>query len=223
MRACGGLYRHGHAGHFADVHSLQVTCASRWREPGRPGALIGDKGHKASDSIGTLHVSHWVPFEHNRAGFFTVFDGDMGEVLPGLCRQDRLRLQCSSFPRVVGGPPTRGQKNAQAFLPVGAGKQLSVYWVLERLSRPLGSGHQGPLVDSESPSATADERLGFPWSRTRSSIGGLGRWSGSATHEWDTVVRGWGTFRRLLGRRRHEPSGAESRCPLPARACARPR
>ena len=24
------------------------------------GALIGDKGHKASDSIGTLHVAHWV-------------------------------------------------------------------------------------------------------------------------------------------------------------------
>ena len=26
---------------------------------------------------GTLHVAHFVPFEHNRVGFFTVFDGDM--------------------------------------------------------------------------------------------------------------------------------------------------
>ena len=41
------------------------------------GALVGDKGHKASDSIGTLHVAHWVLFEHNHICFFTVFDGDM--------------------------------------------------------------------------------------------------------------------------------------------------
>ena len=27
--------------------------------------------------IGTLHVAHWVPFEHNHMGFFTVYDGDM--------------------------------------------------------------------------------------------------------------------------------------------------
>ena len=40
------------------------------------GALIGDKGHKAADSIGTLHFSHWVPFEHNHLGFFTIYDGD---------------------------------------------------------------------------------------------------------------------------------------------------
>ena len=38
---------------------------------------MGEKGHKASDSIGTLHVAHFVPFERNHVGFFTVYDGDM--------------------------------------------------------------------------------------------------------------------------------------------------
>lgn len=38
-------------------------------------ALVGEKGHKASDSIGTLHVAHFVPFENNHVGFFTIYDG----------------------------------------------------------------------------------------------------------------------------------------------------
>ena len=38
-------------------------------------AMVGEKGHKASDAIGTLHFSHWVPFENNHIGFFTIFDG----------------------------------------------------------------------------------------------------------------------------------------------------
>ena len=34
-------------------------------------ALIGEKGHKASDA-GTLHLAHFVPFQNNHLGFFTV-------------------------------------------------------------------------------------------------------------------------------------------------------
>ena len=49
-------------------------------------ALVGEKGHEASDSIGTLHVAHFVPFENNHLGFFTVYDGACREVHPGLCR-----------------------------------------------------------------------------------------------------------------------------------------
>ena len=33
----------------------------------------GKKGHEGSDAIGTLHVAHFVPFEHNHIGFFTVY------------------------------------------------------------------------------------------------------------------------------------------------------
>ena len=39
-------------------------------------ALVGkEKGSQASDAIGTLHFSHWVPFENNHIGFFTIYDG----------------------------------------------------------------------------------------------------------------------------------------------------
>ena len=40
-------------------------------------ALMGEKGHEVSDTIGTLHVAHWVPFENNHLGFFTIYDGSI--------------------------------------------------------------------------------------------------------------------------------------------------
>ena len=40
-------------------------------------ALVGEKGKQGSDAIGTLHVAHFVPFEKNHVGFFTIFDGDL--------------------------------------------------------------------------------------------------------------------------------------------------
>ena len=77
-------------------------------------ALIGEKGHKASDAIGTLHFSHWVPFENNHLGFFTIFDGDFDEVHPGL--RDKTSFAFDAlFPHIVGAPPTPVAKNAQAF------------------------------------------------------------------------------------------------------------
>jgi hypothetical protein len=78
------------------------------------GALVGDKGHKASDSIGTLHVAHFVPFEHNHIGFFTVFDGDMEKYFQDFADKTSFVFD-ALFPRVVGGPPTPVAKNAQAF------------------------------------------------------------------------------------------------------------
>ena len=29
------------------------------------------------DAVGTMHFAHWVAFENNHVGFFTVFDGDL--------------------------------------------------------------------------------------------------------------------------------------------------
>ena len=78
------------------------------------GALVGDKGHEASDSIGTLHVAHWVPFEHNHIGFFTVFDGDMEKYFQDFAERAAWVFD-DLFPHVVGGPPTPVAKNAQAF------------------------------------------------------------------------------------------------------------
>ena len=78
------------------------------------GALVGEKGHEASDSIGTLHVAHWVPFEHNHIGFFTVFDGDMEKYFQDFAERAAFVFD-DLFPHVVGAPPTPVAKNAQAF------------------------------------------------------------------------------------------------------------
>ena len=90
-------------------------------------ALIGDKGHKASDSIGTLHVAHFVPFEHNRVGFFTVFDGDFEKYIQDFAEKTAFTFN-ALFPHVVGAPPTPVEKNAQAFY----------QWALENNYPPIG-------------------------------------------------------------------------------------
>jgi hypothetical protein len=117
-------------------------------------ALIGDKGHKASDSLGTLHFSDFVPFEHNHIGFFTVFDGDMEKYFQDFAEKTSFVFD-ALFPHVVGAPPTPVAKNAQAFY----------QWGLENNYPPIGfySAYPGLsvqdiralLADRASPPATA--------------------------------------------------------------------
>ena len=77
-------------------------------------ALIGEKGHEASDSVGTLHFSDFVPFEHNHVGFFTIYDGDMEKYFQDFT--DKVAFVFDKlFPHVVGAPPTPVAKNSQAF------------------------------------------------------------------------------------------------------------
>ena len=64
------------------------------------GALVGDKGHKASDSLGTLHFADFVPFEHNHIGFFTVFDGDMDKYFQDFADKTLARFD-ALFPHVL--------------------------------------------------------------------------------------------------------------------------
>ena len=78
------------------------------------GALVGEKSDKASDSIGTLHVAHFVPFEHNHIGFFTVFDGDMEKYFQDFADKGSYIFD-TLFPHIIGAPPTPVAKNAQAF------------------------------------------------------------------------------------------------------------
>ena len=78
------------------------------------GTLAGDKGHEASDSIGTLHVAHFVAFEHNHIGFFTVYDGDFAQYIQDFAEKGSYIFD-TLFPHVVGTPPTPVAKNAQAF------------------------------------------------------------------------------------------------------------
>ena len=117
-------------------------------------ALLGEKGHKASDALGTLHVSHFVPFENNHLGFFTVYDGDFEKYIQDFADKTSFTFD-ALFPNVIGGPPTPVAKNAQAF----------IQWARENNYPPIGfySAYPGLsvldiralLADRKSQSGTA--------------------------------------------------------------------
>ncbi len=118
------------------------------------GTLVGEKGHKASDSLGTLHVAHFVPFENNHIGFFTVYDGDMEKYFQDFADKTSFVFD-ALFPHVVGAPPTPVAKNVKAFY----------QWGLNNNYPPIGfySAYPGLsvqdvralLADHESQLATA--------------------------------------------------------------------
>ena len=106
-------------------------------------ALVGEKGQKASDAIGTLHVAHFVPFEKNHLGFFTIFDGDFAKYIQDFADKDLVRFRHAlSTCRWRAANPS--SKERPGVLSVGIGKQPSGDRVLQRLSRPLGSRHSSP-------------------------------------------------------------------------------
>ena len=118
------------------------------------GALVGDKSDKASDSIGTLHVAHFVPFETNHLGFFTIYDGDFAKYIQDFADKGAFIFD-TLFPHTVGAPPTPVAKNAQAFY----------QWALDNNYPAIGfySAYPGLsvqdiralLADRKSPVATA--------------------------------------------------------------------
>ena len=118
------------------------------------GALVGDKGHKASDSIGTLHVAHWVSFEHNHIGFFTVFDGDMEKYFQDFADKTSFVFN-ALFPRVVGGPPTPVEKNAQAFYQWGVDNNYPSIGFYSAYPGLSVQDIRALLADRKSPPATA--------------------------------------------------------------------
>ncbi len=77
-------------------------------------AKVGEKGHEGADAIGTLHVAHFVPFENNHLGFFTIFDGDMAKYFQDFADYNAYVFD-TLFPHVDGAPPTPVAKNANAF------------------------------------------------------------------------------------------------------------
>ena len=88
---------------------------------------IREDAYEASDSLGTLHFSHWVPFEHNHLGFFTIYDGDFDKYIQDFAEKTSFVFD-AVFPHVTGGPQTPVAKNAQAFH----------QWALENNYPPIG-------------------------------------------------------------------------------------
>ncbi len=76
--------------------------------------MVGEKGHRGSDAIGTLHESHFVIFENNHLGFFTIYDGDFAKYIQDFADKNSITFDLL-FPHVIGAPPTPVAKNAQAF------------------------------------------------------------------------------------------------------------
>ncbi len=95
-----------------------------------------------------------MPFENNRLGFFTIFDGDFAKYIQDFAEKTSFAFD-AVFPHVVGGPPTPVAKNAQAFY----------QWALENNYPAIGfySAYPGLsvqdiralLADRESPADTA--------------------------------------------------------------------
>ena len=67
--------------------------------------LLHDKAQKASDALGTLPLAHFVPFEDNHVGFFTVYDGDFEKYIQDFADKTAFTFN-TLFPNVVGAPPT---------------------------------------------------------------------------------------------------------------------
>ena len=119
------------------------------------GRSIAGKGNEASDSLGTLHFSHWVPFEDNHLGFFTIFDGDFAKYIQDFADKTSFVFD-AIFPHVIGGPPTPVAKNAQAFY----------QWALENNYPPIGfySAYPGLSVqDIRALLADRESPVGHRW------------------------------------------------------------
>ena len=120
---------------------------------------IRDDSYEASDSLGTLHFAHWVPFEDNHLAFFTIYDGDFAKYIQDLAEKTSALLMLS-FHHIDDAPPTPVAKNAQAFYdwaldnnypPIGfysAYPGLGVQDIRALLLRPTIARHQRPPLGS---------------------------------------------------------------------------
>ena len=148
--ACGGLHGQYLAEPLADIHDLQVTSASLCSELVGP-ALVEKKGQEGMDTIGTLHVAHWVPFENDHIGFFTVYDGDMEKYIQDFAEKISVVFD-SIFPHVEGAPPTPVAKNAQAFY----------QWALDNNYPPIGFYSAYPGLSVQDIRALLADRTSHP-------------------------------------------------------------
>ena len=142
VRSCGGLYGQYPAERLADIlafKSLLQAFAMKLVAK----ALVGEKGKQGSDAIGTLHVAHFVPFEKNHLGFFTIFDGDFAKYIQDFADKNSFIFD-TLFPHCRWHAANPSRQERPGVLSVGIGQQPAAHRVLQCLSRPLGSRHSSP-------------------------------------------------------------------------------
>ena len=158
-------------------------------------ALVGKKGHKGSDAIGTLHVAHWLPFENNRLGFFTVYDGSFEKYIYDFT--DKIGPVFDAlFPNINGGPPTPVAKNPQAF----------IQWGLENNYPAIGFYSAYPGLGVQDIKALLADRKSRPGHRCLAVVsmvtsGSIRRYALAKENETQAapVKEGTGLLRRILG------------------------
>ena len=144
------------------------------------GALVGDKGHKASDSIGTLHVAHFVPFEHNHVGFFTVYDGDFEPYIQDFADKNSFVFD-ALFPVLLAGRRPRWQRTPM--------RSISGHWTTTTRRSGFTAPIQASRFKTSEPCWPIARHHRPPPARTRHhmvtnrSQRRAERWPGSATHE----------------------------------------
>ena len=103
------------------------------------------------ETIGTVHVAHWVPFENDHIGFWTVYDGDMEKYIQDFAKEISVVFD-SLFPHVEGAPPTPVAKNAQAFY----------QWALDNNYPPIGFYSAYPGLSVQDIRALLADRKSHP-------------------------------------------------------------
>ena len=126
---------------------------------------IRDEGHEGSDCVGTLHVAHWVPFEHNHLGFFTIYNGSFEKYIQDFAEKLSPVFD-AVFPHVVGAPPTPVAKNAEMFYQWGLDNNYPPigFYSAYPASRCRTSGRSWPIASLSLP---RPDTTGPPCSRTK--------------------------------------------------------
>jgi len=89
--------------------------------------VAGSKLVEGSDTIGTLHLAHFVPLEDSKLGFFTVYDGPFEKYIQDFA--EKLGPMFDLLFKFVSEPPaTPSAKNAGELMK----------WVAERDLPPIG-------------------------------------------------------------------------------------
>ena len=93
VRTSGGLHRQHLAEPLADIHDPQVKPAGLASKVDVAGVLAETRRRRRRTRLGRCTSAHWVPFEDNHLGFFTIFDGDFEKYIQDFADKTSFTLR----------------------------------------------------------------------------------------------------------------------------------